>query len=104
MTCSKRFVWFEIELPPLKALILQIQTTTEKIKLTGYLILGEIKFCNLKNEHFEKKEPKKLKNIMILHFMTTFHNVAFKVETSFKLQRCLSPLWKLEMSMINVKT
>ena len=29
-----------------------------KIKLVGYLILGEIKFYNLKKEHFEKKSPK----------------------------------------------
>ena len=36
---------------------IQIQTTIEKIKLIGYLILGEIKFCNLKNENFEKKSP-----------------------------------------------
>ena len=43
---------------PLKTWILQIQTTTEKIKLIEYLILSEIKFCNLKNEHFEKKSPK----------------------------------------------
>ena len=42
---------------PLKTWILQIQTTTEKIKLTGYLILGEIKFYNFKNEYFEKKIP-----------------------------------------------
>ena len=36
--------------------------------------------------------------------MTTFHNVALKTESSFKPQSCLSPLWKLEKSMINVKT
>ena len=35
-----------------------MQTTTEKIELNGYLILGEIKLCNLKNVHFEKKIPK----------------------------------------------
>ena len=35
-----------------------IQTTTEKIKLIGYLIFGEIKLCNLKNENFEKKSSK----------------------------------------------
>ena len=52
---------------------------------------------------FWEKELKKLKNITILHFMTTFYNVALKIETSFKLQRCLSQLWKLEKSMINVK-
>ena len=94
-------IWHGIT--PLKTWILQIQTITGKIKLIGYLILGEIKFWNLKNEDFEKKSPKSEKNI-ILHFMTTFHNVAFKIKTSFKLQRCLSPLWKLEKSMINVKT
>ena len=38
--------------------ILQVQTTSEKFKLIGYLILAEIKFCNLKNENFEKKTPK----------------------------------------------
>ena len=70
-----------------------MQTNTEKNKLIGYLILGEIKFYNLKNEHFEKKSPKsKKKNINILRLMNTFHNVALKIETSFKLQRCLSPL------------
>ena len=42
----------------LKGLILLVQTTTKKIKLIGYLILGEIKFCNLKNEHFENNNPK----------------------------------------------
>ena len=61
-------------------------------KLIGYLILGEIKFWNLKNKHFEKKSPKIEKNITILHFMTTFHNVALEIETSFNLQMCLSPL------------
>ena len=35
-----------------------MQTTTEKNKLIGYLILGEIKFYNLKNEHFEKRAQK----------------------------------------------
>ena len=43
---------------PLKTWILQIQTTTEKNKLIEYLIPGEIKFWNLKNEYFEKKSPK----------------------------------------------
>ena len=38
-----------------------MQTNTEKNKLTGYLILCEIKLCNLKNEHFEKKSPKSKK-------------------------------------------
>ena len=35
-----------------------MQTTTEKIELMGYLILGKIKLCNLKKVHFEKKDPK----------------------------------------------
>ena len=47
----------------LKTWILQIQTITGKIKLIGYLILGEIKFWNLKNEDFEKKSPKSEKKI-----------------------------------------
>ena len=55
------------------------------------------------NEHFGKKSPKSKKKIKILHFMTTFHNVALKIETSFKLQWYLSTLWKLEKSIINVK-
>ena len=62
-----------------------MKTTTEKIKLIGYLILAEIKFWNLKNEYFEKKSPKS-ENITILHLMTTFHNVTLKMETSFKLK------------------
>ena len=39
-----------------------------------------------------KRAQKVKKNIIILYFMTTFHNVAPKVETSFKLQRCLTSL------------
>ena len=42
----------------LKKQNLQVQTTTEKIELVGYLILGEIKLCNLKSINFEKKSPK----------------------------------------------
>ena len=53
---------------------------------------------------FWEKEPKKLKNITILHFMTTFHNVTLRIEAGFKLQGCISPFWNLEISMINVKT
>ena len=49
-------IWYVII--PLKTWILQLQTTTEKVKLIGYLILGEIKFWNLKNKHFVKKNPK----------------------------------------------
>ena len=45
-----------------------MQTTTKKIKLIGYLIFVEIKFCNLKNEHFEKKSQKVKK-----HNNFTFH-------------------------------
>ena len=30
----------------------------EKIEFIGYLVLGKIKLCNLKNVHFEKKNPK----------------------------------------------
>ena len=43
-----------------KRCIKKMQTSTEKTKLIGYLILCEIKLCNLKNVHFLKKEPKKL--------------------------------------------
>ena len=71
---------------------MQIQTTTEINKLIGYLILGEIKFWTFKKELFEKKGPESEKSITILHFMTTFHNGALKIETSFKPQRSLSPL------------
>ena len=49
-------IWHGIT--PLKTWILQTQTTTEKIKLIGYLILGEIRLWNLRNEHFEKMSPK----------------------------------------------
>ena len=35
-----------------------MQTTTEKIKLIRYFILGEMKFRNLKYENFEKKSSK----------------------------------------------
>ena len=79
-------IWHGIS--PLKTWILEIQTTTEKIKLIGYLILGKIKVCKLKNisQTFSEKEPNKLKNIIVLRFMTTFHNVALKIETRFKLQ------------------
>ena len=42
-----------------KRFIKKIQTSTEKTKLIGYLVLCEIKLCNLKNVHFLKKEPKK---------------------------------------------
>ena len=38
--------------------MLQIQTTTEKIKLTGYLILGEIKFRKLKMNILRKRARK----------------------------------------------
>ena len=64
-----------------------MQTISENIYLVGHLILGGIK-----NERFEKKSSKSEKNITILDFMITFHNVALKIETSFKLRRCLTPL------------
>ena len=54
----KKFCMIWHGIIPLKTQILQIQTTTEKIKLIGCLILSEIKFCNFKNEHFEKKSLK----------------------------------------------
>ena len=47
-----------MEFNPLRALILQIQTTTEKIKLIGYLILGEIKFFTSKMKILRKRAQK----------------------------------------------
>ena len=41
---------------------------------------------------FSEKEPKKLKNIIILHFMTTLNNAALKTEIGFELKRLLRPL------------
>ena len=38
-----------------------MQTNTEKIELTGYLILGEIKLYKLKNVYFEEKISKSKK-------------------------------------------
>ena len=35
-----------------------MQTTTEKTELIGYLIFGEMKLCNLKVIHFQKKSTK----------------------------------------------
>ena len=35
-----------------------------------------------------RKNAQKIKKHDILHFMTTFHNFAFEIETSFKFQRC----------------
>ena len=61
VTLPRYFVWFDMESPPLKTLILQMQTTTEKIKLTAYLILAEIKFLNLKNENILRKRAQKVK-------------------------------------------
>ena len=46
-------IWHGIS--SLKTWILQMQTTTEKIMLTGFLIFSEIKYFNLKNENFMKK-------------------------------------------------
>ena len=42
----------------LKTWILQLQTTAEKTELIVYLMLGEIKLCNLKNVHLKKKNQK----------------------------------------------
>ena len=42
---------------------------------------------------FSEKELKKLKkNIIILHFMTTLKNAAYKTEVGFELKRFLRPL------------
>ena len=68
----------------LQILILHMQSTTDKIKLIGYLILYEIKPCNLK--HFEEKSQRNLKNITILNSMTTLNNVPLKIEIAFGLQ------------------
>ena len=35
--------------------IIQMQITTEKIKFIVCLVLGEIKYCNLKKVHIEEK-------------------------------------------------
>ena len=37
-----------------------------------------------------------LKNITFLHFITTFHNFALKIETG-ELQEGLNAFWELEM-------
>ena len=41
---------------------------------------------------FSEKEPKMLKNITILHFMTTLNNVVPKTEIGFELKGCLRTL------------
>ena len=38
-----------------------MQTITEKIELIGFVIFSEIKLCNFKNIHCEKKSPKSYK-------------------------------------------
>ena len=38
-----------------------MQTTTEKIELIRYSVLGEVKLCNHENVHFEKKSQKSFK-------------------------------------------
>ena len=53
----QKFCMISHGISPLKT-TLQTQFTIEKFKLIGYLILDKIKFCNLKNKHFEKKIPK----------------------------------------------
>ena len=47
------------------------------------------------------KKAQKFKNIIFLHFTTTFHNFALNIETGWPLG-CLNPFWKLEMSMMYV--
>ena len=47
----------------------RIQTITEKIMLIGYLILAEIKYSNLNNEHFEKRAQ----NVKKQHKNFIFH-------------------------------
>ena len=49
-----------------------------------------LNFATSKMNILRKRDQKVKKTI--LHFMTTFHNVPLKIETSFKLQKCLSPL------------
>ena len=73
----------------LKTWILQLQTTAEKTELIVYLMLGEIKLCNLKNVHFKKK-TQKVKKVAILHSMTTLKNVALKIEIGFELHEYLT--------------
>ena len=53
-----------------------MQTTTEKIELIRYLILGEIKLCNPKNVHFRQKHSSDLeyfqKGIVSLGYHVVF--------------------------------
>ena len=75
----------------------------KKLSCLDILCLVRYNFATSKM-NILRKIAQNLKNITILHFMTTFDKVTYKTETSFMLQRCLSPLWKLEKSMINIKT
>ena len=60
-----------------------MQTTTKKTEFIGYLILGEIKRCNLKDVHLQKKsKPVKKHNSFTFHY----YLVALKIETGFELQ------------------
>ena len=49
-----------------------------------------------------RKRVQMLKSITIFRFMTTFQNVAPKIETGWATG-AVKPIWKLEMLMINVK-
>ena len=53
-----------------------------KLPLKKLAWLDHIKFYNLKNVHF-KKNCAKVKTITTLHFMTTFHNFAPRIETGW---------------------
>ena len=44
-------------------------------------VLGEKKYHDLKNSHFEKNDLKD-QNKTFLYFMTIFHNFALNIETS----------------------
>ena len=47
----------------------------------------------------KRAQKVKKKTITILHFMTTFHNVAFKIETSFRNEfqatKVFNPIMKI---------
>ena len=50
------------------------------------------------------QKVKKHNNFTFHDYLPQCASFALKRETNFKLQRYLSPRWKLEKSMINVKT
>ena len=68
---------------------LKIQTTVTKTELIGS-VQGGMKYRNLKNIHFQKKDTK-VKNETILHFMTTFLNFALRIQTD-GAERVLKPI------------